>query len=297
MELRGLKVNMEKTKAMITGKKSRNKVKSGRYQCGCCGKGVGVNSLLCVNCKEWCHLRCSGLKSVRGVHDFQCPECRRGNEREVEGRGLVTKNGEIEEITKFCYLGVMMDCEASVERAVRARVAAAWKKWREMASLLNNRYIPLKIRGSVYESCVRSVMLYGAETWEMTGRVEDIMKHCDRRMLRYIAEVSWKDKVNSEEVAKRCGLKEIREKMRHRRLQWFGYVRREKGGGGVRRVEEINVPGARPVGRPKRTWRQTVQMDMDLLEITEDLAMDRAGWRRVIASPTPITGKKDYKRK
>jgi hypothetical protein len=180
---------------------------------------------------------------------------------------------------------------------VRARVAAAWKKWREMASLLKNRHIPLKIRGSVYESCIRSVMLYGAETWEMTGKIEDIMKHCDRRMLRYIAEVSWKDKVNSEEVAKRCGLKEIQEKMKHRRLQWFGHVRREKGGEGVRRVEEINVTGARPVGRPKRTWRQTVQMDMDLLKITEDLAMDRAGWRKVIASPTPMTGKTDYKRK
>ena len=37
---------------------------------------------------------------------------------------------------------------------------------------VKNRHIPLKIRGSVYESCVRSVMLYGAETWEMTGRVE-----------------------------------------------------------------------------------------------------------------------------
>ena len=185
-----------------------------------------------------------------------------------------------------------MGCEAGVERAVRTRVSAAWKKWREMASLLKNKHIPLKIRGSVYESCVRSVMLYGAETWEMTGRVEDILKHCDRRMLRYMAGVSWKDKINSEEVCRRCGLTDIQVKLRQRRLQWFGHVRREKEGGGLRRVEEMNVAGVRPVGRPKRTWRQTVQMDMDVLGISEDLAMDRAGWRRVIASPTPITGKK-----
>ena len=179
MELRGLKVNMEKTKVMITGKKSRSKMKSGKYPCGCCGKGVGVNSLLCVNCKEWCHLRCSGLKSVKGVQNFQCSECRQGNQREVEEGGLITTNGKIEEVQEFCYLGVVLDCEAGVERAVRTRVAAAWKKWREMASLLKNRHIPLRIRGSVYESCVRSVMLYGAETWELTGRVEDILKHCD----------------------------------------------------------------------------------------------------------------------
>ena len=32
------------------------------------------------------------------------------------------------------------------ESAVRARVAAAWKKWREIASLLVNRKIPLECR-------------------------------------------------------------------------------------------------------------------------------------------------------
>jgi len=59
---------------------------------------------------------------------------------------------------------------------VRARVAAAWKIWRKMASLITIRSIPLKIRDSVYKSCVRSVMLYGAETWALTGKLEDILK-------------------------------------------------------------------------------------------------------------------------
>jgi len=48
------------------------------------------------------------------------------------------------------------------------------------------------------------------------------------------------------------------------------------------------------VGRQKRTWGLTVQLDMDLFEITEDLAMYRAWWRRVITSPTSTTGEKDY---
>ena len=110
-----------------------------------------------------------------------------------------------------------------------------------------------------------------------------------------MADVSWKDRLSSEEVTKRCGLSEIQGKMRQRRLQWFGHVRREKEGGGLRMVEEMEVPGVRPVGRPRKTWRQTVQMDMVALEISEELAMDRAGWRMVIASPTPKYGKSDYK--
>lgn len=166
----------------------------------------------------------------------------------------------------------MLDCDAGVERAVRARVAAAWKKWREMVSLLINKSISLKIRGSVYESCIRSVMLCGAETWAMTDRIEDILKRCDRRILRYMAGVRWQYKISSREVAERCGVKEIQEKIRRRRLQWFSHVRREKEGGVVKMVEEMEVPGKRPVGRPRRTWRQIVQQDMEKLGIQEELA-------------------------
>ena len=54
---------------------------------------------------------------------------------------------------EFCNLGDMLDCEAGVERAVRARVGAAWKKWRDMAGMLTDRRESLKIRGSAYELC------------------------------------------------------------------------------------------------------------------------------------------------
>ena len=297
-ELKGLKVNMEKTKIMVSGKESSNRVKVGRWPCGCCGKGVGVNSILCVKCNKWCHLRCSGLKKVSGVQNFECPLCRRGNNRKEEERGLITTGGRIEEVDEFCYLGNVLDCEAGVEKAVRARVAAAWTKWREMASLLINRSIPLKVRASVYESCVRSVMLYGAETWGMTGRMEDILKSCDRRMLRYMAGVKWQDRVSSEEIAKRCGVKEIETKIRQRRLQWFGHVRREAEGGVLRLVEEMEVPGKRKVGRPRKTWRDTVKQDLEILRVDENMALDRSRWRKIIASPTPINRENmDYKRK
>jgi len=58
----------------------------------------------------------------------------------------------------------MLDCEAGVERSVRARVAASFGRWRKVASLVINCSIDLKTRGRVYEACVRSALLYGTET-------------------------------------------------------------------------------------------------------------------------------------
>ena len=55
----------------------------------------------------------------------------------------------------------MLECAGGSERAIRARVGAAWGKWKEIASLLVKKGILLHHRGKVYESCIRSVMLYG----------------------------------------------------------------------------------------------------------------------------------------
>jgi len=281
LELRGLKVNMEKTKMMVTGRSSTEKIKTGKYSCGCCGKGVGWNSILCTKCNNWCHKRCSGLKRVVGVPNFQCPECKKVKVKE-EKRVGTTLGVQIEEVQEFCYLGDVLDCEAGVERAVRARVSAAWKKWREMAGLLTDKRTPLRIRGSAYESCVRSVMLYGSETWAMTKKDEDILRKCDRRMLRYMARVKWQDGVSSEEVAKRCGLGDILETARQGRLQWYGHVRREGEEGVLRKVEKIQVIGNRLPGKPKGTLDQLVQKDMKKRGLKEEQVMDRKTWKRLI---------------
>ncbi|KAK3872615.1 hypothetical protein Pcinc_022316 [Petrolisthes cinctipes] len=78
--------------AVVTGKKAE-RIHSGRWPCGCCGKSVGVNSVLCLECKLWCHRRCSGLKNVKGVQNFRCPACREGKKGmddslEVDGSKL-----------------------------------------------------------------------------------------------------------------------------------------------------------------------------------------------------------------
>ena len=57
--------------------------------------------------------------------------------------GIVVEGGVVGVVTQFCYLGDVLDSEGGAERAVRARVAAAWGKWREISGLLLNKGIPL----------------------------------------------------------------------------------------------------------------------------------------------------------
>ena len=203
-----------------------------------------------------------------------------------ENAGLVVDGGVLEEVQQFCYLGDVLDCEAGVERAVRARVAAAWGRWREIASLLVNHSIELRSRGSVYEACVRSALLYGAETWALTDRLTKVLCSCDRRMLRYMAGVRWQDGRTSIEVAKACGVEDLVSVLTRRRLRWFGHVERAEGGV-LQELREMRVEGQRPPGRPKKKWRRCVVEDMNTLGIEEHMAQNRQMWRKVIARPTP----------
>jgi hypothetical protein len=75
MEKRGLKVNMDKTKLMITGKKIEENLQVGRYPCGVCGRSVGVNSILCMVCAKWCHKKCFDLRNLNRVVNFSSPAC------------------------------------------------------------------------------------------------------------------------------------------------------------------------------------------------------------------------------
>ncbi len=289
IERRGLKVNIGKTKMMVTGKENAERVQSGRYPCGVCGRGVGVNSILCVVCDKWCHKRCSGLRNLNRVAGFCCPACerRRGEVEVVAEENIVVEEGVVEEVKQFCYLGDVLDSEGGVERAVRMRVSAAWSKWREIAGLLINKHIPLRNRAGVYDACIRPVLLYGAEAWGLTQRLEGVLISCDRRMLRYMAGVTWRDGVGSVEVAERCEVKELSVVLKMRRLRWFGHVKRREGVGALGRAVELDVEGRRPRGRPKKTWRKCVQEDLEALGAEEEDALDRENWKQVIKRLTP----------
>lgn len=56
-------------------------------------------------------------------------------------------------------------------------VAAAWGKWKEMASLLMNcTILPLEKWSRKHEACVRSFKLYDSETWALNERLVRLLR-------------------------------------------------------------------------------------------------------------------------
>ena len=196
--------------------------------------------------------------------------------------GFVVEGGVVGVVTQFCYLGDVLDSEGGAERAVRVRVAAAWGKWREISGLLLNKGIPLARRDMVFDACIRSVMLYGGETWALTKRIESVLVGCDRRMLRYMAGITRRDRVSSEEVARRCGVGMLRDALLRRRLGWFEHVERRDKWDALGRVRLVEAPGRRPPGKPKKTWKKNMEEELNIFQLCAVQAQDRNGWRTII---------------
>ena len=77
VESKGMRVNMNKTKVMISGERQMVWQKADRWPCGVCNKGVGSNSLQCTSCQKRVHKKCSGIKGnmTKVAKSFICRGC------------------------------------------------------------------------------------------------------------------------------------------------------------------------------------------------------------------------------
>ena len=76
-ESKGIKVNLGKTKLMVSGMEEEA-FDSKIDPCGVCGTRVMSNSVLCRACGKWVHARCTENKKVAvyGNKNFVCKKCR-----------------------------------------------------------------------------------------------------------------------------------------------------------------------------------------------------------------------------
>jgi len=64
----------------------------------------------------------------------------------------------------------------------------------------------------------------------------------------------------------------------------YGHVLRKEDNDWVKECTgmEYEVEGARPRGRPKKTWREIVEKDCQARKLNKEDAMDRKRWRKQI---------------
>ena len=192
---------------------------------------------------------------------------------------FVVLGQEFEKVQSFCYLGDTLSASGGSDLAVTTRVRCAWKKFHELAAFLTSRATPFKIKGKVYAACVRSVITYASETWAMKAEQQAKFERTDNAMVRKMCGVTLSERKRSEDLRRKLCLPNISEVLRRARLRWFGHVERRGNEDWIQKVSRMEVEGRRSVGRPRKTWAQTVSDDLRLLRLGPALANNRERWR------------------
>ena len=77
-------------------------------------------------------------------------------------------------------------------------------------------------------------------------------------------------------------MRELGDVLRVRRLGWFGHVVRREETEILGKTQHVVAPGQRPPGRPKKTWRRSMQEELASLNLQEKHPQNRDQWKRVI---------------
>ncbi|KAF3623633.1 putative 60S ribosomal protein L18-1 [Capsicum annuum] len=167
-----------------------------------------------------------------------------------------------------------------IDEDVSKRIGAGWMKWRLASGVLCDKKVPRKLKDKFYRMEARPAMLYRAECWPVKNSHIKKLKVAQMRMLRWMCGLTRGDRVRNETIWQKMGVTSVEDKMREGRLRWFGHVMRRGTDTPVRRCENLALDGfRRSRGRPKKYWREVIRYDMEQLQLTEDMTLDRKVWR------------------
>ena len=183
------------------------------------------------------------MKVSRSKTEYLC--INGGNDKTVKME--LTK---VPRVKEFKYLGSTVQESDSCEREVKKRVQAGWNGWRKVSGVICDRRSPARVKGKVYSSVVRPAMVYGLETVAVA----------EMKVLRFAMGVTRKDekRVHQEHRYGRT----VRNEDEENRLRWCGHVMRRDQEYVGRKMMEMELPGKRKRGRPKRRFLDVVKNDM-----------------------------------
>ena len=130
--------------------------------------------------------------------------------------------------------------------------------------------------GKVYQYCVRPVLLYCCETWEITVADEARLHGVKHHMMRMMCGVRLVDRVSTDVLHDRVGVVvKIEEMIVQSRLRWYGHVMRGDISYQICEVMEVEITGKRKKGRSSKSWEECVKKDLEQYGLRREDAYDR----------------------
>ena len=189
----------------------------------------------------------------------------------------------IEEVDSFCYLGSILDKEGGTEADIKSRIGKAQAVFTSLNKIWKGKELSIRTKLRIFNSNVKSVLMYGCETWKATDSCIRRLQTFVNKCLKRLTGIKWTDKVRNEDLWSRTNQSPMEEAIGKRRWKWIGHTLRKPNSSIPKAALEWNPQGQRKRGRPRATWRRVKDADVKRSGKTwneiKKLAQDRVKWR------------------
>lgn len=199
---------------------------------------------------------------------------------------LEVKSTPLEEVECFTYLGSIMDSMGGSEKDMKSRIGKARTAFRMMSPIWRASNISLNTKIRLFNSNVKTILLYGCETWKTTKDLLHKLQVFTNSCLRHILRIRWPDKITNRDLWKKTNQEQMEAELIKRKWRWIGHTLRKPAESITRQALQWNPQGKRKVGRPRNTWRRNLTTEMETTgyrwtEITR-IAQNRTRWKTLV---------------
>ena len=188
----------------------------------------------------------------------------------------------------FTYLGSIIKPEGGTKEDIHSRLGKARGVFREMGNIWRSAQYSTKTKLKLYQSCVVSTLLYGSECWRMTEADLSKLRSFHTTCLRRILQIFWPERISNEDLLTRCGKEDMETTIIKRRWKWIGHILRKDPSSITRTALHWTLDGKRKRGRPRVTWRRTVDSEIKAMQHSwgslTRLAQNRQEWKNFVAA-------------
>ncbi len=156
-----------------------------------------------------------------------------------------------------------------------------------MGAIWRARNISLKTKIRLFNSSIKTILLYGSETWKTTKNLLNKLQVFTNHCLRRIFYISWPDKIKNKELWGRAKQPAIEVEIKKKKCGWIGNTLRKQKNYITRQALQWDPQGKRGRGRPRNTQRSSVTAEMERAgyrwQDLEKLAQNRTRWRNIVS--------------
>ncbi|CAG4943626.1 unnamed protein product [Colias eurytheme] len=150
-----------------------------------------------------------GLKvNTRKTQEMRCGE--------TSSQPLLIDTECVDRVNKFTYLGSVVSENGGTEEDIASRIAKARATFARLRSVWQSSKLTRRIKLKIFQSNVKTVLLYGCETWKVTKEITSQLQVFVNRCLRRIIRIYWPNTISNDDLWECCNETPIAQQIKRR---------------------------------------------------------------------------------